>query len=76
MQGLMMDYPLTLTPLLDRARRLFPRKEVITKAGPGTLYEAVATYLPVVVNWYIPGQENDNAAFFAEAGVALVSPPV
>ena len=34
MQGLMMDYPLTLTPLLDRARRLFPRKEIITKAGP------------------------------------------
>ena len=35
MQGLMMDYPLTLTPLLDRARRLFPNKEVVTKAGPG-----------------------------------------
>ncbi len=34
MQGQMMDYPLTLTPLLDRARRLFPRKEIITKAGP------------------------------------------
>jgi len=30
----MMDYPLTLTPLLDRARRLFPKKEIITKAGP------------------------------------------
>ncbi len=25
MQGQMMDYQLTLTPLLDRARRLFPR---------------------------------------------------
>jgi len=34
MQGQMMDYPLTLTPLLDRARRLFPKKEIITKAGP------------------------------------------
>ena len=30
----MMDYPLTLTPLLDRARRLFPNKEIVTKAGP------------------------------------------
>ncbi len=35
MQGLMMDYQLTLTPLLDRARRLFPNKEIVTKAGPG-----------------------------------------
>jgi fatty-acyl-CoA synthase len=35
MQGQMMDYQLTLTPLLDRARRLFPKKEIITKSGPG-----------------------------------------
>jgi fatty-acyl-CoA synthase len=35
MQGLMMDYQLTLTPLLDRARRLFPKKQIVTKAGPG-----------------------------------------
>lgn len=34
MQGQMMDYQLTLTPLLDRARRLFPKKEIVTKAGP------------------------------------------
>jgi len=35
MHGQMMDYQLTLTPLLDRARRLFPKKEIVTKAGPG-----------------------------------------
>ncbi|MGQ0605020.1 MAG: long-chain fatty acid--CoA ligase [Anaerolineales bacterium] len=35
MQGLMMDYPLTLTPLMERARKLFPKKEIVTKAGPG-----------------------------------------
>ncbi len=34
MQGQMMDYQLTLTPLLERARRLFPTKEIVTKAGP------------------------------------------
>jgi fatty-acyl-CoA synthase len=31
----MMDYQLTLTPLMERARRLFPKKEIVTKAGPG-----------------------------------------
>src|SRR5260370_38880883 len=34
MQGLMMDYQLTTQPLLERARRLYPTKEVVTKAGP------------------------------------------
>ncbi len=34
MHGLMMNYPLTLTPLLERARRLFARKTITTKAGP------------------------------------------
>jgi fatty-acyl-CoA synthase len=30
----MMDTPLTLTPFLERARRLFPGKEIVTRAGP------------------------------------------
>jgi len=34
MQGQMMDYPLTLTPIIERARRLFPNQEIVTKAGP------------------------------------------
>ena len=35
MQGLLMDYPLTLTHLLERARRLAPRKQIITKTAAG-----------------------------------------
>ncbi len=35
MQGQMMDYQLTLTPLLERARQLFPKKEIVTKTGSG-----------------------------------------
>src|SRR5512132_2975423 len=34
MEGLMMDYQLTLTPLMERARRLYPQKEIVTKVGP------------------------------------------
>ena len=34
MEGLMMDYQLTLTPLMERARRLYPKKEIVTKVGP------------------------------------------
>ena len=35
MHGSMMDYPLTTTHFLDRARRLFPRKAIVTRTGAG-----------------------------------------
>ena len=35
MRGLMMDYPLTLTHVVERARRMFPAKEVITRTPTG-----------------------------------------
>jgi fatty-acyl-CoA synthase len=35
MNGLMMDTPLTLTPILERAGRLFPRKEIVSKTDAG-----------------------------------------
>ena len=35
MQGLMMDYPLTLTHLLERSAKLFGRKEIASKFPGG-----------------------------------------
>jgi fatty-acyl-CoA synthase len=35
MQGLMMDYPLTLPPVFDRAERLFPEKTIVTGTATG-----------------------------------------
>jgi fatty-acyl-CoA synthase len=34
-QGLMMNTPLTLAPLLERAARLFPKKEIVSKTEAG-----------------------------------------
>src|SRR5579859_7543722 len=36
MQGLMMDYPLTLQHAYNRAVRIFSRKEIVTRTGEGT----------------------------------------
>ena len=36
MQGLMMDFPLTLTMILQRARQLFPRQEIVTRGAVET----------------------------------------
>lgn len=38
MNGLMMDYQLTLTPLFERAGRLFPEKEIASKMPDGTMH--------------------------------------
>jgi len=35
MRGLMMDYPLTITHILERARRLFSKKEIMTRTAGG-----------------------------------------
>ena len=35
MQGLMMDYPLTISMILERAR-LFPRQQIVTRGLAGT----------------------------------------
>ncbi len=35
MQGLMMNTPLTLAPLLERAARLFPNKEIVSRTETG-----------------------------------------
>ena len=38
MQGLMMDYPLTLTQFFERSRRLFARKTLATRVPGGLLF--------------------------------------
>ncbi len=48
MQGLMMDYPLTLTPILERAPKLFGNKEIVTKAGTTLERETFAEWAPRV----------------------------
>jgi len=46
---------------------------LITKAGPSTVFEAVACQLPVVLTAHLPGQEGGNAEFFEQQGVAVRS---
>ena len=35
MNGLMMDYPLTLTHILERSAKLYPRKEIRSRLHDG-----------------------------------------
>lgn len=41
---------------------------LITKAGPGTIAEAMAAQLPMLITSYVPGQEESNSAYVVDTG--------
>lgn len=47
---------------------------VVTKAGPGTIAEALICGLPIVLSGFIPGQEAGNVPFVVEQGAGLFAP--
>jgi 1,2-diacylglycerol 3-beta-galactosyltransferase len=46
---------------------------VITKAGPGTIAEAMAMGLPIIITSWLPGQEEGNVEFVVRENVGRVS---
>ncbi|XP_021760706.1 monogalactosyldiacylglycerol synthase 2, chloroplastic-like isoform X1 [Chenopodium quinoa] len=44
---------------------------IITKAGPGTIAEAMIRGLPIILNDYIPGQEKGNVPYVVETGAGV-----
>jgi len=47
---------------------------IITKAGPGTIAEALALGLPIILSGYIPGQESGNVPYVLKHGVGVYAP--
>src|SRR5580704_9629984 len=46
---------------------------LVTKAGPGTLAEANAAQLPIIVYDYVPGQERGNVDFVRNNGLGVIA---
>ncbi|XP_026660232.2 probable monogalactosyldiacylglycerol synthase 2, chloroplastic isoform X2 [Phoenix dactylifera] len=46
---------------------------IITKAGPGTIAEALIRGLPIILNDFIPGQEVGNIPYVVDNGAGLFS---
>jgi 1,2-diacylglycerol 3-beta-galactosyltransferase len=44
---------------------------LVTKAGPGTIAEALACGLPMVLSSFVPGQETGNVRYVEENGVGV-----
>ena len=49
---------------------------IVTKAGPGSICEALACNLPIILSGFVPGQEEGNVTFVTEnrAGVLARTP--
>jgi 1,2-diacylglycerol 3-beta-galactosyltransferase len=47
---------------------------VVTKAGPGTITEALCAGLPMLLTWYIPGQERGNLEWVVDIGAGRYVP--
>ncbi|MBC8008016.1 MAG: galactosyldiacylglycerol synthase [Prolixibacteraceae bacterium] len=74
LQELATRYPGRLVPqgYTDQVERLMACADlVVTKPGGLTTSECLAMGLPMIVNAPIPGQEESNANFLLEQGVAL-----
>lgn len=74
LQALAAQYPgrLLAQGYTDKVERLMACSDlVITKPGGLTISECLAMGLPMIVNAPIPGQEERNADFLLEQGVAL-----
>ncbi len=66
--------PVRVLGFTDKVPELMRAADLlITKAGPGTLAEANAAQLPVVVYDYIPGQERGNVEFVRRNGIGEVA---
>ncbi|MGC8856238.1 MAG: MGDG synthase family glycosyltransferase [Anaerolineae bacterium] len=47
---------------------------IVTKAGPGTIAEALNAHLPIILYAKLPGQEDGNVTFVQEEGAGVWAP--
>jgi 1,2-diacylglycerol 3-beta-galactosyltransferase len=66
--------PMTVLGFTDKIPEYFRAVDLlVTKAGPGSLAEANAAQLPVIVYDYVPGQERGNVDFVRSNGLGAVA---
>src|SRR5437773_3441274 len=46
---------------------------IVTKAGPGTICEALACNLPIILSGYVPGQEEGNVTYVVDSNARLAA---
>jgi len=66
--------PMKILGFTDKVMELMSESDIIiTKAGPGTIAEALAMNLPMIITSWLPGQEEGNVEFVKNEDVGYVS---
>ena len=67
------DFSLRVFGFTDQVYELMSESDIIiTKAGPGTIAEALAMNLPIIITSWLPGQEEGNVDFVLKEKVGKV----
>lgn len=67
-------FPLRVFGFTNQVAELMGESDlIITKAGPGTIAEALAMNLPIIITSWLPGQEEGNVEFVVRENVGRVS---
>jgi 1,2-diacylglycerol 3-beta-galactosyltransferase len=67
--------PVTVLGFVDNMAAWMAAADVIvTKAGPATISEALCAGLPLLITWFLPGQERGNVEWLVGAGAGRYVP--
>ncbi|MFH1542739.1 MAG: glycosyltransferase [bacterium] len=67
------NMPMRVFGFTDQVPEIMAESDmIITKAGPGTIAEAMAMNLPIIITSWLPGQEEGNVEFVVKEKVGLV----
>jgi 1,2-diacylglycerol 3-beta-galactosyltransferase len=67
-------FPIRIYGFTDQVPEIMAESDmIITKAGPGSIAEALAMNLPIIVTSWLPGQEEGNVEFVIKEGVGHIS---
>ena len=67
-------FPMRVYGFTDQVHELMAESDlIVTKAGPGTIAEALAMNLPIIITSWLPGQEEGNVEFVVRENVGRVS---
>ncbi|MDI6731627.1 MAG: glycosyltransferase [Candidatus Margulisbacteria bacterium] len=67
-------FPMKVFGFTDKVHEIMAESDIIiTKAGPGTIAEAMAMNLPIIITSWLPGQEEGNVEYVVRENVGKVS---
>ncbi|MDD5382594.1 MAG: glycosyltransferase [Candidatus Margulisbacteria bacterium] len=67
-------FPVRVYGFTDQVHEIMAESDlIITKAGPGTIAEAMAMNLPIIITSWLPGQEEGNVEYVVRENVGRVS---